>query len=592
MPKVSVKKLFQNAQDLLKETFGFKAFHPTQETAIHAVLAGKDALVIMPTGGGKSMCYQIPAMVLGGISIVVSPLIALMKDQVDALRANGVAAEFLNSSIPPERQHEIITDVLEGNVALLYVSAERLLSPDFIKILKKITPKLFAIDEAHCISAWGHDFRPDYTRLSQIKSLFPKTPLIALTATADEITRQDIITQLELNSPLVLIDSFDRPGISLSVLPGQNRIQKITEFVSDKVGQSGIIYCLTRKKTESIAKKLQQTGFTAASYHAGMSSADRSKIQKSFVRDKTQIICATIAFGMGIDKSNVRWIIHYNLPKNIEGYYQEIGRAGRDSAPAQALLFYSYADVEMIKKFFIDVKQGALQLAKLERMKEFAEGVICRRKILLQYFGETYPKNCNNCDVCESPYTTRNGTKITESILNLIIDLSSDGYISTTQLISALTKSSDKVNFASWYFYLAQLKNQGIIDINFAKNQSLFVTKKGTEILKKKKPVRLVLLDTFIERQENIGKSTKKRSKKKPKKDYFKNPLYEKLREIRYDLAQKNSLAAYMVFSDATLLEMAHEKPKNKSEMLGISGVGEIKWERYGESFLQAIRDT
>ncbi len=589
MPKLSVKKQFQNAHNLLKEIFGYKAFHPTQETAIRAVLAGKDALVIMPTGGGKSMCYQIPALVLGGTTIVVSPLIALMKDQVDALRANGVAAEYLNSSILPERQREIIADVLEGTITLLYVSAERLITPDFIKIIKKIQPKLFAVDEAHCISAWGHDFRPDYTRLSQIKALFPKTPIIALTATADEITRKDIISQLELTNPLELIDSFDRPGISLTVLPGQKRVEKIKEFLSDKDGQSGIIYCLTRKKTETIAKKLQQIGLTAASYHAGMSSSDRSKIQKSFVRDKTQIICATIAFGMGIDKSNVRWVIHYNLPKNIEGYYQEIGRAGRDSAPAQALLFYTYADVEMIKKFFIDVKQGALQLAKLERMKEYAEGVICRRKILLQYFGETYPKNCGNCDVCENPYPTRNGTKITESILSHLTDMSSGDEPNTIQLVSALTQSSSKVSFASWHFYLAQLKNQGIIEVNFAKNQSLAVTQKGISVVKKKKPVKLVLLDTFIERQESAGKASKKRSKKKPKKDYFKNPLYEKLRETRLELAQKNSLAAYMVFSDATLLEMAHEKPKNKQEMLNISGVGEVKWERYGEAFLNVI---
>lgn len=584
---------FSQAKEILKKTFGYDKFHPTQEKAIKSVLEGKDTFVLMPTGGGKSMCYQIPALVLDGTTVVVSPLIALMKDQVDALQANGVAAEFLNSSLDPETQSEITEKLLSGNVQLLYVSAERLVSPEFTHLLKKIKINLFAIDEAHCISSWGHDFRPDYTKLSHLKSMFPKIPIIALTATADHNTRADILNQLELDNPAQFIDSFDRPNITLTVLPGQKRIEKIQEFLSDKTTQSGIVYCLTRKQTETVAEKLQQFGLNAACYHAGLSSVERSKIQKNFVRDKTQVICATIAFGMGIDKSNVRWVIHYNMPKNIEGYYQEIGRAGRDSALSQAVLFYSYADVEMIKKFTTDAAQAELQLAKLERIKEYAEGVICRRQILLRYFDEEYTKNCKNCDVCAQPFKTLNGTAITQKMLSEIKKLEKTQPVTTKNLVSILARLSDKVSFASWHFYLSQLKNLGILKVNFADQISLSITPKGAEVLEGNHEVRLVLLDTFIERQEAANKaifsSTKKRSGAKNKKDYYKNPLFEKLRELRLKLAQENSLAAYMVFSDATLMEMATEKPKNKQEMLQVSGVGEMKWQKYGETFLEVI---
>ncbi len=596
MPKSQID--LTQAKEALKKNFGYDAFHPTQEKAISAVLAGKDTFVLMPTGGGKSMCYQIPALLLGGVTIVVSPLIALMKDQVDGLKVNGISAEYLNSSLDLSEQSEIVERLLAGEISILYVSAERLVSPDFSKLLKKIQPKLFAIDEAHCISSWGHDFRPDYTKLSHLKTMFPKVPIIALTATADHLTRQDIINQLELRKPQQFVDSFDRPNISLSVLPGQKRLERIQSFLADKRDQSGIIYCLTRKQTETIADKLKSLGLEVASYHAGLSSADRSRIQKSFVMDKTPIICATIAFGMGIDKSNVRWVIHYNMPKNIEGYYQEIGRAGRDSAPAQALLLYSYADVEMIKRFFIDSTETGVQLAKIERMKEFAEGVICRRKILLNYFGEEYTKKCGNCDVCLQPYPTLNGTLIVHTALNTLREISEREVLPTTKdLVSALMRTSEKVNFAAWHFYVAQMKNLGLIHVSFGQDQSLSLTKAGEQVLSKNKTIRLVLLDEYITRQEQYKKVSKSLSRLKskakksgkPSKDYFENPLFAKLRELRLKLAQENSLAAYMVFSDATLLEMANEKPKNKEEMLEISGVGEVKWERYGEKFLAVI---
>lgn len=584
---VSKKAKFEQAELALKKYFGYESFHPTQTKAIKSILAKKDTLVLMPTGGGKSICYQIPALILKGVTIVVSPLISLMKDQVDGLKATDITAEFLNSSLSLKKQSEITERLLKNEIKILYVSAERLVSPQFIQILKKLKPNLFAVDEAHCISAWGHDFRPDYTKLSQLKTMFPKVPIIALTATADRNTRADIMSQLELNNPKQLIDSFDRPNISLTVLPGKKRIEKIKDFLSDKSTQSGIVYCLTRKQTESLAKKLTQAGLNATSYHAGLSSADRSRIQKSFIRDKTQIICATIAFGMGIDKLNVRWIIHYNIPKNIEGYYQEIGRSGRDSAPAQALLFYTYADVEMIKKFFINKSQEGVQLEKLNRIKEYAEGVICRRQILLSYFDEEYVDKCNNCDVCANPFKTLNGTAITRKVLKTIGELQPEA--TTKNLVSILSRISNKVSFASWHFYIAQLKNLGIIKINFDSNQSLSITKKGKAVLDKNKKVRLVLLETFIKRQEKANKTSKSSAKKK--RDYFENPLFQKLREVRLKLAKKNSLAAYMIFSDSTLLEMANQKPKNKFEMLQVSGVGEIKWQRYGETFLEAIAE-
>ncbi len=577
------------AKHALKEHFGYESFRPLQKKAIRAVLAGQDTFVLMPTGGGKSMCFQIPAVILSGTTIVVSPLIALMKDQVDGLKANGIAAEYLNSSLDAQEQSAVIDALLEGSLDLLYVSAERLVTADFLALLKKIQVNLFAIDEAHCISSWGHDFRPEYTQLSHLKSQFPGLPIIALTATADRTTREDILSQLELDSPQVLVDSFDRPNISLTVLPAQKRIDAIREFLADKPNQSGIVYCLTRKETEKVAEKIGKMGHSAASYHAGMSSAERERIQKSFVLDKTQIICATIAFGMGIDKSNVRWVIHYNLPKNIEGYYQEIGRAGRDSAPAEALLFYTYADYEMMKRFFVDSSQQELQLGKLDRIKEYAEGVICRRQILLNNFDETYTKNCGNCDVCEDPYPTRNGTAITKKALEVLDATDADA--SQDDLVRILRNVSDSVNFASWHFYLAQMKNLGLIRVDFSLGLALQITSTGREVLAGKREVRLVTLNDFMERQEAAKKSARSvsRSRSKQKKEYYKNPLFEKLRQLRLEIAQENSLAAYMVFSDATLLEMATEKPRNKQEMLAISGVGEVKWDRYGERFLAAL---
>lgn len=576
------------ARTALKQYFGYDAFYPTQEKAIQAVLDGKDVFVLMPTGGGKSLCYQIPALVKPGTAIIISPLIALMKDQVDALKASGVAAEFLNSSLDSQQQADIIERTKQGQIKLLYVSAERLVTPAFARLLQEIEVSLFAVDEAHCISAWGHDFRPEYTQLSHLGTTFPNAPVIALTATADATTRQDILSQLELKNPVELVDSFDRPNISLTVLPGKRRVEAIKDFLADHPNQPGIIYCLSRNSTEQLAEKLQSAGFSAASYHAGMNAAERSRIQRSFSRDKTQIICATIAFGMGIDKLNVRWVIHYNLPKNIESYYQEIGRSGRDGAPAEALLFYSYRDVQTLQRFGMDSARKDLQLAKLDRMKEFAEGVTCRRRTLLSYFGEEYPKDCQNCDVCSNPYPTFDGTEIAQLALKTVA--SSKLTHTAKSLVSALSNANLPVSFASWHFYVSQLKNLGLLKTKFDQNQQLVLTNKGKDVLSKQKNVGLVTLDDYIERQETVAKPTKKAAKK-PTKSEYQDPLFDALRQKRLELAQAAKIPAYMIFSDATLLQMAKEKPSNEVEMKTISGVGEVKWQRYGKLFLKLLSE-
>lgn len=411
------------AKEALKQYFGYDQFRPLQEEIIERVLDKKDALVLMPTGGGKSICYQIPAIIQEGICIVVSPLIALMKDQVEGLRANGVAAAFLNSSLSGSEQMAIESQAMKGQLKLLYVSPERLLSSNFLNMLSTLSISLIAIDEAHCISAWGHDFRPEYTQLKFLKERYPDVPLIALTATADKITRKDIASQLTLNNPEYFIASFDRPNLGLTVMPGRNRYALIVDFVKKRPNQSGIIYCLSRKSTEDMASKLKNDGFSAHCYHAGLPPKIRAKAQENFINDKTTIICATVAFGMGIDKSNVRWIIHYNMPKNIESYYQEIGRAGRDGLQGDTLLFYSYGDVIQLRKFLDESGQKEVQLAKLKRMQQYAEAFVCRRKILLSYFGEDLAENCNNCDICQNPPRQFDGTVLAQKALSAITRL-------------------------------------------------------------------------------------------------------------------------------------------------------------------------
>ena len=406
---------------LLKTHFGYDSFRPNQLEIIQHVLSGKDTLAIMPTGGGKSLCYQLPALAQQGVAIVISPLIALMKDQVDALKGNGVSAAFYNSSQDQQTQQDILESLMAGTLKLLYVAPESIWG--ITNYLEKSIISLIAVDEAHCISSWGHDFRPAYTQLKRLQLEFPGAPIIALTATADKATQEDIVNQLGVPKATKFISSFDRPNLYLDVRPGQQRLQQIFKFLGSRGLQSGIIYCLSRKNTETLATKLKAKGYDAKGYHAGLAPELRSSIQEDFINDRTPIIVATVAFGMGIDKSNVRWVIHYNMPKNIEGYYQEIGRGGRDGLKAHALLFYSYADVMQLRKFAEGTQTQEIQIAKLERMQQFAEALSCRRKALLNYFGEFITEDCGNCDICKNPPTYFDGTLIAQKICSAVVRL-------------------------------------------------------------------------------------------------------------------------------------------------------------------------
>lgn len=590
----------REAREALKLYFGYEQFRPMQEQIISNVLAKQDVLVLMPTGGGKSICYQVPAVVLPGLSVVVSPLIALMKDQVEALLVNGIPAAYLNSSQNAEEQYNIENKCLSGQIKLLYVSPEKLLSAGFFSFLKRLQVSLFAVDEAHCISAWGHDFRPEYTQLRALKQQFPNIPVVALTATADKLTQKDILEQLQLRHPEVFVASFDRPNINLTVLPGQNRFNKITDFLSRHHGQPGIIYCLSRKATESLCGKLRENGYNATFYHAGMSAQQRSKAQEAFLRDDVQIVCATIAFGMGIDKSNVRWVIHYNLPKNIEGYYQEIGRAGRDGANSDALLFYSFADVINMRSMLSenDKSQTELQLVKLERMQQFAEATFCRRRILLQYFGEQMQRDCGNCDICRNPPSRFDGTLIAQKALSAIAR--SQERLNMSLLVDVLRGSRNSqvlsggydriktygagrdIGTLDWHRYLHQLLNAGIVELAYDQNYTLKLTEQSKQVLFEARKVELVKFDEVKQKAEA-------QQREKPKRELIKDALFERLRALRKRLADQQNVPPYVVFTDSTLQEMAAEKPANRIAMLAISGVGAQKFERYGHDFINEI---
>jgi ATP-dependent DNA helicase RecQ len=591
------------AQKVLKKYFGYESFRPMQAEIIEAIFAKKDSLVLMPSGGGKSLCFQVPAIVMPGICLVVSPLIALMKDQVDGLKINGVSAAFLNSSLSPDELNEVENQAIKGELKLLYVSPEKLLSAAFVPFLKKLKINLFAIDEAHCISSWGHDFRPEYTKLKIIKKEFPDIPVVALTATADRLTRKDISEQLELNNPETFLASFDRPNISLSVLPGQDRSRVIIEFIRNRQGQSGIIYCLSKKSTEQMAEKLNKAGIKAGYYHAGLSSEKRSKIQDDFINDRIPVICATIAFGMGIDKSDVRWVIHYNLPKNIEGYYQEIGRAGRDGVDSEALLFYTFADVIALRGFLEDSGQKEYQMAKLERMQQYADSLICRRKIMLSYFSENMAENCNNCDACNDPPAYFDATIIVQKALSAITRLKQK--VASGTVIDVLRGSGKHeifennyheiktygagkdIPYQDWQQYLLQMLNLGLIEVAYDENQALKLTESSRDVLYNGKTVNLIQLDSIKKKAEERIKKAQPVSKQQQ----IRNELFEVLRQLRKEISSEAKIPPYQVFSDATLEQMSIKRPITESEMKNISGVGEKKYNSYGEIFINRIFD-
>ena len=579
---------------VLKQYFGYDTFRPLQEEIIQTVLSGTDTLTIMPTGGGKSICYQLPALILPGITIVISPLIALMKDQVDGLRANGIEAAYLNSSQDYDRQQEVRNAILQSQLKLIYIAPESLgLLQD---VVDQITISLVAIDEAHCISSWGHDFRPAYTQLGFLKKRLPQTTFIALTATADKTTRNDICAQLNVPQAKQFVASFDRPNLSIEVRPAQKRIQQLLQFVGTYSEESGIIYCLSRKNTEAIAERLSLQGFKAEAYHAGLSAEKRSEVQDAFINDDVRIICATVAFGMGIDKSNVRYIIHYNLPKNIEGYYQEIGRAGRDGLPSATLLFYSYADMIQLRQFAENSGNAEVQLAKLDRMLQYAEAVSCRRKILLSYFGEYLKEDCGNCDVCKNPPAPFDGTTLTQKALStiarvqqkeamgVIIDIlrgAQNATIYAKQLQHIKTYGIGRdVSWQDWQQYLIQMINQGLIEIAFQDHSALRLTPLAKSVLFEGQRVRLTAPSTV---------KTFKKAQKKTEKTLQETTLFDKLRTLRLSLSREMEIPAYQIFSDATLKEMERSRPMTDEEMLAVSGVSQNKLENYGDLFIREI---
>jgi ATP-dependent DNA helicase RecQ len=597
------------ARQALKRYYGYDNFRPMQGDIIQSILSGQDTVVLMPTGGGKSVCFQIPAVVSEGVCVVVSPLIALMKDQVEALKANGIVAAYINSSVSQSEATDISRAALSGHLKLLYVSPEKLLGEGFLQFLKRLNVSMFAIDEAHCISSWGHDFRPEYTQLGALRQHFPSTPIIALTATADRLTQRDIKTQLSLHEPQVFLSSFDRPNINLVVRPGQDRLGQILDFIGRHPNDAGIIYCLSRKSCETIAQKLQQKGIKAGYYHAGMTPNQRAEAQEKFLQDDTQVIVATIAFGMGIDKSNVRWVMHYNLPKNIEGYYQEIGRAGRDGGPATALLFYSFADVmsmrEMVTKD-VPQRQAQLNTAKLERMQQFAEAASCRRRILLHYFSEDLGHDCGNCDICRNPPTTFDGTLLAQKALsasartqqrvaiNLLIDILR-GMRNQSVLQYGYEQlktygAGKELPYLDWYSYIHQMLNDGLFYIAYEEGYALKITERGQQVLKGQLPVSLKKFQV-AEKAEKATRASKKAVAEAAAAGAGtpEAKLFERLRQLRKRIADEQGVPPYVVFTDTTLQEMAREQPTSRVAMLSVSGVGMKKFETYGEVFIEAI---
>lgn len=589
------------AKQYLKKYFGYDSFLPKQEEIINSVLDKKDTVVLMPTGGGKSICFQIPALMLDGVCIVISPLISLMKDQVDSLKANGISSAFLNSSISQTEEVKIVSSCRNGTIKLLYLSPEKGLSiiDTFLSSLKI---SFIAIDEAHCISQWGHDFRPEYTQLKIFREKFSDVPLMALTATADKITRKDIVEQMCMRNPELFISSFDRPNLSLKVRAGlkeKQRFEEVLQFISSRKKEQGIIYCLSKKGTEHLSEKLRGYKINAESYHAGINSSDRNSVQERFINDETNIICATIAFGLGIDKSNVRWVIHYNLPKSIESYYQEIGRSGRDGLPSETILYYNLKDIILLSEFAKNSGQAKMNYEKLKWIQKYCEAKICRRKILINYFSESYTKDCGNCDVCKNPPKFFDGTVIAQKALSAIARLKEE--VGTTMLIyvlrgsqnrEVLEKGYDKIktygagkefSYEEWSAYILQLIQLGVMEVAYDQNYNLKITAFGKQILDGK--VRIDLTNPVIQKEEQEEKVSQVEFSELQTKE-----LFDELRVLRKQIATETQLPPYVIFHDKTLNEMAQRIPQTKPQMMLVSGVGENKFEKYGFRFMVFIK--